>query len=94
MSIFLELILNRADLLDIESGICEKDGRSTEIWKTRFEPLLLLSGPCALGIAINQVLGKDSVSNIKPGWLQSEVPELKSEIGDALILLVSWSLAL
>jgi len=83
----VELVLNRADLLDIEEGICQRDGRGAEIWKTRFEPLLLLSGPCALGIAVNQVLRKDSVSNINPGWLQSSVPQLNEEIGNALILL-------
>jgi hypothetical protein len=87
--ILLELVLNRADLLDIEEGLCQVDGRSTEIWKTRFEPLLLLTGPCALGIAVNQVLGNDSVSNINPGWLEARTPELNAEIGDALVLLVS-----
>ena len=61
-----------------------------ETWKTRIEPNLLLSGPCALGVAVNEATGNDPVTKFDIGWIcrrpndgnipNSHVP------GDTLIL--------
>ncbi len=89
----LGTVLNRADYHDVERDLCQKSasGRSTEIWKARALPVVLLTGPCALGISVNAALGRDSlVSKIEVGWL---LPNRTSAVsadrfGDMLILLV------
>jgi hypothetical protein len=84
----VNLILNRADLLDLEREVAEKAGVDTETWKIRAIPELLLSGPCALGIATNEVLGRNPVARFDVGWLkESNVKD--HDIGDILILMVS-----
>lgn len=87
----MTLVLNRADLYDMEREICQNDKHMGETWKTRIEPNLLLSGPCALGVAVNEATGNDPVRKFDIGWnLQAaltggNIP--KSHVpGDALIL--------
>jgi hypothetical protein len=89
----LNTVLNRADYHDIERDMCQKSGtgRATEIWKARALPVVLLTGPCALGIAINSALGRDSlVSKIDTGWLQPNrtATGTTDMFGDMLVLLV------
>ena len=82
----VNLILQRADLYDMERDVCRRLGPSMEHWKLRAEPQLSLSGPCALGIAVNDVLKRPSLSRFENGWL----PKIDDDIdfGDALILVV------
>lgn len=59
--------------------------RSSAIWKLRNLPILLLTGPCALGLSVNAALGRgDYTDEISPGWL----PRLDDSIdwGQSLIL--------
>jgi hypothetical protein len=83
----INLISRRADLYDMEQDVCIRQGRSMEIWKVRAEPLLLLSGPCALGMAVNDVLERPSVERFDIGWLPQVDPII--DYGDALVLVVS-----
>jgi hypothetical protein len=84
----VNLILDRSDLLDFEREIALKSGRDTELWKVRVLPELMLSGPCALGVSVNEVLENSPVTNIDVGWMAntSEVYN-PSELGDVLILM-------
>ena len=80
----VNLILNRADALDLEKQVAEKTGINTETWKIRAVQELLLSGPCALGIAMNEAIGRDLVARFDLGWIESsDIP------GDIMILMVS-----
>jgi hypothetical protein len=87
-------ILNRADYHDMERSMCLESGPVSKVWKARALPILLLSGPCLLGQAVNDALGRDSVSAYEPGWLQFAADQGKlveddsssSQIGDALLL--------
>ena len=63
----VNLILERADIQDMERQICRKD-KDTEVWKIHGHPVLFLSGPCGLGIAMNEVLGRSSLRSIQTGW--------------------------
>jgi len=83
----VNLILNRADLLDLEKEVAERSGIDTETWKVRAIQELLLSGPCALGIAANEVLGRDPVARFDVGWLK-ESKSKNQDMGDVLILMV------
>jgi hypothetical protein len=87
----LETTIKRADYLDVEQYACRKDGRKAQLWKLRSLPTLILSGPCALGMAANEVLGREIMSNFTPGWF---LPTQKGSqenlaLGDVLILMVS-----
>jgi hypothetical protein len=66
----LNLVLNRADLFDMEQEICLFSGPDeAELWKVRRARVLLLSGPCNLGAALNRVLGKKNLlAGIELGW--------------------------
>jgi hypothetical protein len=87
-------ILNRADYHDMERSLCFESGPTTKVWKARALSILLLSGPCLLGQAVNDALGRESVSAYEPGWLQFagdqdrlvEDDSSSSPIGDALLL--------
>ena len=68
----MNLILNRADQFDIESYACRSTQTELEWWKLRTETGLFLSGPCALGVAVNIILGSDPVAHIDVGWIKSE----------------------
>uniref|UniRef100_A0A7S3Q711 Uncharacterized protein n=1 Tax=Chaetoceros debilis TaxID=122233 RepID=A0A7S3Q711_9STRA len=101
----VNLILRRADLLDIErdalkvsSSTLETRGvkpstsasSTTEIWKVRAVQELVLSGPCALGIALNEAIGKDPVATVEVGWLDSQNASntgRKDDLGDIMILM-------
>uniref|UniRef100_A0A7S4NHU3 Alpha 1,4-glycosyltransferase domain-containing protein n=1 Tax=Odontella aurita TaxID=265563 RepID=A0A7S4NHU3_9STRA len=99
----LNLILERADLFDMERETCRSlratEGRgggagdagvqgTMEDWKVRAEPGLLLSGPCALGVAVNEALGNDPLAAFDVGWLEtaSVLQTRHYDVGDALIL--------
>jgi len=67
-----------------------------ENWKIRAEPLLLLTGPCALGVAINAALGREPLAKLEPGVLKrsafggtnsDETTGYYDDIGDVLFLL-------
>lgn len=89
----VNLILERADLYDMERDVCRRVGRTMENWKVRSEPLLLASGPCALGVALNDVMQRDSLSKIDIGWIPAGDIYYGDgdayDHGDALILVVS-----
>ena len=90
----LRSISARADYFDVERETCTSNGPSAGLWKLRTLTTLILSGPCALGMAINDVLGKqDLMSGFEPGWVSETTNSVavQQEIGDALILMVSTS---
>jgi mannosyltransferase OCH1-like enzyme len=84
----VNLILERADLYDMERAVCRRVGRKMENWKVRAEPLLLASGPCALGVAVNDAIGRESLAKLDIGWIPSDAikDESGQDHGDALIL--------
>ena len=84
----VNLILDRSDLLDFEKEIALKSGRDTEFWKVRALPELMLSGPCALGVSVNEALANSPVTSVDVGWMKntSKVYD-PSELGDVLILM-------
>lgn len=86
----VNLILERADLYDMERAVCRRVGREMENWKVRAEPLLLASGPCALGVAVNDAIGRESLAKLDIGWIPSDViqDETGQDHGDSLILVV------
>jgi hypothetical protein len=95
----VNLVSSRGDLYDIERAVCEVTGiDKMENWKVRAEPGLILSGPCALGLATNNALGKESLSKFVPGLMRlsstTSAPgnahrESDDVIGDVMILVVS-----
>lgn len=85
--------LNRQDYLDIERDLCRQD-LSISIWKLRCSPMLLLTGPCALGISMSEALGRD---NPTEGWdfgwqytgrLGARHVPYRHDWGDVLLLLL------
>ena len=97
----VNLILDRADMYDMERDACRKVGPAVETWKVRSEPLLLSSGPCSLGIAVNDALGRGLLSKFDIGWLSMDgfvfEDQEPRDYGDVLIMVVSrhtsvWSL--
>lgn len=98
----VNLVSTRGDLYDVERAVCEVTGiDNIENWKVRAEPGLILSGPCALGLATNYALGKDSLSKFIPGLMRLssiDFPpgklhrESDDIIGDVMILVVSWTI--
>ncbi len=82
----VNLILNRADLFDLEKDVAQSVGKETEVWKLRHDsvPLLQLSGPCRLGIAANEMLGNKPLAQFDVGWQNS-----MNGMGDVMILMVS-----
>lgn len=82
--------LNQQDYLDIEADQCRRN-QSFDVWKLRCSPMLLLTGPCALGLAMSEALGrKDPVHGWEIGW--QSTAELSSRYeydwGDLLVLLL------
>lgn len=87
----VNMVLNRADAYDFERELCRDGGKALQVWKVRQGRLLLLSGPCALGVAANRAAGKlNPVARIESGWIDSE-RNVSADIGDSLILKVRWS---
>ena len=84
----LNHILERADIHDVERAICRRD-KDTDLWKIHTQPLLLLTGPCALGTSLNQAMGRLSLHAMDISWTSLEVPsqsDVRQDVGDALIL--------
>jgi mannosyltransferase OCH1-like enzyme len=88
----LTTILNRLDYYDIEGQLCARNITS-EIWKLRTLPILILTGPCALGMSVNAALGQENVlSAHELGWLRTANVSVRHSPlshfwGDALTLL-------
>eukprot|EP00816_Leptocylindrus_hargravesii_P003333 CAMPEP_0196804642 /NCGR_PEP_ID=MMETSP1362-20130617/4299_1 /TAXON_ID=163516 /ORGANISM="Leptocylindrus danicus, Strain CCMP1856" /LENGTH=1033 /DNA_ID=CAMNT_0042177083 /DNA_START=13 /DNA_END=3111 /DNA_ORIENTATION=- len=68
----LNMILNRADAFDIEQETCQISGREMDYWKLRLSPPLNMCGPCALGMSVNEALGRDSLSKYEVGLMKSD----------------------
>lgn len=84
----VNMILNRADAYDFERELCRYGGKTTPIWKLRQARILLLSGPCALGVAANRARGKaNPVERIEVGWLDGS--GVRHDLDDSLVLQVS-----
>ena len=97
----LTLVLNRGDYHDMEREACRRRKTvgapsTTEIWKLRTLDLLLLTGPCALGVSVHSALQESNlVTNFPFGWLRRNSSSTNSksdleDLGDVLLLEVSW----
>ena len=92
----VNLVSTRADMYDMERTVCELSGVDhIENWKVRTEPLLMLSGPCALGLALNYAVGNEPLTKFSPGILtrdgynRKKFKDLDSDaIGNVMILSV------
>jgi hypothetical protein len=84
-------------MFDMERSVCQFSGGKDKIenWKLRAEPSLLLSGPCALGLAINNALGNEPLASFNAGLIKragfnrkhSNTSTSKDMIGDVMILI-------
>jgi len=91
----INLVTHRGDMYDMERAVCRLAGADKiENWKVRVEPVLLLSGPCALGLAVNKALGNEPLSKFRVGLLKREgfntknIEDLDSDaVGNVLFLL-------
>jgi mannosyltransferase OCH1-like enzyme len=85
-------IATRADYFDLERYACRANGAATSLWKLRALPTLIVSGPCALGMALNEVLGRNVLSDFTPGWAPVASDEHGGlDLGSMLVLMVSSS---
>lgn len=86
-------VSSRSDMYDLERSVCKYSGiDKLESWKVRAEPGLMLSGPCALGLAVNNALGHEPLSKFRPGLLKGHHIQGSNDdgiIGNVMILLVS-----
>jgi predicted secreted protein len=93
----VNFIEDRADMYDMERATCLRSQSSStdrfdvdyEVWKLRAEPLLVLSGPCGLGMAMNEALQRHPLTSIPLGGMRID-PVQSADLGDhgdALILL-------
>jgi hypothetical protein len=89
----INTISNRIDYLDIEQSLCRQN-RDSAIWKLRTLPVLLLTGPCRLGMSVNTAIGRtDILQGFDLGWLNTSMlsswHQSTNNIhwGDALVLL-------
>jgi len=81
-------------MYDMERAACRYSGvERIENWKVRAEPGLMLSGPCALGLAVNNALGNEPLSKFRAGLLRREgfnernIQDLnEDEIGSVMFL--------
>eukprot|EP00978_Attheya_sp_CCMP212_P032584 scaffold128060_cov55-Attheya_sp.AAC.1 len=94
----LNLILDRADVFDLQRQACIQNGRNVEIWKILVEPVLHLSGPCALGASVNDAIGRNSFSRFDFGWMKKSRESIveahstsKPGTGDTMILVADKS---
>ena len=93
----VNLVSNRADMYDMERTVCKFSGADQiENWKVRTEPGLMLSGPCALGLALNNAIGNEPLFKFSPGLItrvgynRKKVEGVDSDaIGNVMILSVS-----
>jgi Glycosyltransferase sugar-binding region containing DXD motif len=68
-------ILNRVDYYDVEGALCSAK-LTAEVWKLRTLPILILTGPCALGMSVNKALGNVNVlQGHDLGWLRYNTSE-------------------
>ena len=85
-------VTNRFDYYDIERSFCHRQGGSTELWKARVLPSLYLTGPCLLGMAVNEGMERTNPLHTHTYGLQ-DLRHLDSDtrrrIGDVLFLAVS-----
>eukprot|EP00977_Amphora_coffeiformis_P024840 scaffold17318_cov169-Amphora_coffeaeformis.AAC.7 len=65
--------LNRMDYYDLEGALFQKD-IGAEVWKLRSIPILLLTGPCALGTSVNKAA---KIPNVLRGFPVGWLPEMK-----------------
>ena len=91
----LNMILNRADAFDVEQEMCQISGREMEYWKTRLIPVLIGTGPCGLGIAVNEALKRGSMDKFLCGLMKAngngyhwDVKEMEEETLNFHILAV------
>lgn len=80
----VNLIQDRADVYDFEREVCLEEGSSFPLWKIRAQPLLFLTGPCGLGLAMNQALGRPSLSTLPIGYVAGR--DEQSDFGDTIVL--------
>lgn len=74
----VEQVMNRVrgrfDAYDMEQELCHWDGNKAEVWKLRQWATLFLSGPCALGMAVNKSIGNRTVlEKFNLGWAPPSV---------------------
>ena len=63
-------VLNRMDYYDLE-GVLIRKNIGAEVWKLRSIPILLLTGPCALGLSVNKAAQiPNELQGFPIGWLQ------------------------
>lgn len=82
----LEDLVNRAlnhyDYYDVEMDQCRRD-MSAEIWKLRCSPMLLVTGPCALGISASDAIGRENpLEGWDVGWQRIDWTSLLHEPAD------------
>ena len=96
----VNLVSNRGDMYDMERAVCQFSGgkHKVENWKLRAEPSLMLSGPCALGLAVNNAMGNEPLSRFNAGLIKrngfkqrhTKLDIISNDlIGDVMILVVS-----
>jgi hypothetical protein len=71
---FMETVLHRLGLDDVERGVCRTMGRDAASWKLRTYPEGSLFGSCALGMAVHQALGHQNVLESFPLGLLPDHP--------------------
>jgi len=85
----VNLIQERADIYDMEREACRQIGPAMDVWKVRAQPLLFMSGPCALGVALNRALNRSSLDSLPVGWVGMDDIEFgggTQDAGDALVM--------
>lgn len=82
----VNLIQDRADLYDMEREVCLHEGVDLSLWKIRAQPLLFLSGPCSIGLAMNEALGRSSLEHLPIGYVAAANREESNDFGDAYVL--------
>jgi hypothetical protein len=84
----INFIRDRADIYDMEREMCRSVDGPLDVWKVRAQPLLFLSGPCALGVAVNEALNRSSLDSFEIGWIGMDTLSYgtKKDHGDALIM--------
>eukprot|EP00804_Cyclotella_cryptica_P010542 CCRYP_016320-RA/>CCRYP_016320-RA protein AED:0.34 eAED:0.34 QI:105/1/1/1/1/1/2/310/906 len=99
----VNMVSIRGDMYDMERAVCHFSGDPDRIenWKIRAEPSLMLSGPCALGLAVNNALGNEPLAKFGTGLItrsgfnqRNDEAVNKDLIGDVLILVVRCILCL
>jgi hypothetical protein len=94
---FMETVLNRLGLDDVERGVCRTTGRDAALWKLRTYPGESVFGSCALGVAVHQALGHENVLESFPLGVLPDHPihvgapaRENAIVGENMILLVCF----